>query len=230
MCEAAVRKLEAAGTEVIELDDVFGEDPSPSLSALVSTYTRRTIEPFRDTPMWSSLDPFVVLAAEISAATITAVDLVKAEDACHRLNGKLVDALADVDLLLCPTVCGVMPLASMPATVDELLARFLGEGDIDVEAVTRGLDLDRLVGWLQGLGPLNLPLGTIDGDHVLDWSRLTQPFNMTRWPPGTVYAGFTASGLPIGLQVVGHQRSDVAVLQAIACLEDVLALDTVTPI
>ena len=208
-CEAAVRQLEAAGTEVIELDSVFGEDPSPSISALVSTYTRRTIEPFRDTPLWAQLDPFVVLAAEVSASTITAVDLVKAEDACHRLNGKLVDAIADVDLLLCPTTCGVMPLASMPATVDELLARFLGEGDIDVEAVTRGLDLDRLVGWLQGLGALNLPLGTIDGDHVLDWSRLTQPFNMTRSPAGTVCAGFTANGLPIGLQVVGHQHADV---------------------
>lgn len=230
VCESAVRKLEAAGTEVIELDVVFDEDPSPSISALVSTYTRRTIEPFRDTPMWAQLDPFVVLAAEVSAATITAVDLVKAEDACHRLNGKLVDALADVDLLLCPTVCGVMPLASMPATVDELLARFLGEGDIDVAAVTRGLDLDRLVGWLQGLGELNLPLGTIDGDHVLDWSRLTQPFNMTRSPAGTVCAGFTASALPIGLQIIGHQHADVAVLQAIACLEDVLALDTVAPI
>ena len=229
-CEAAVRKLESAGTEVIELDTVFDEDPSPSLSALVSTYTRRTIEPFRDTPMWSQLDPFVVLAAEVSAASITPVDLVKAEDACHRFNGRLVDALADVDVLLCPTTCGVMPLAFMPATVDELLARFLGEGDIDVEAVTRGLDLERIVGWLQGLGALNLPLGTIDGDFVLDWSRLTQPFNMTRSPAGTVCAGFTANGLPIGLQVVGHQHADVAVLRTIAFLEDLLALDTIAPI
>ena len=33
-CESAVRRLEAAGTEVIELDTVFDEDPSPSISAL----------------------------------------------------------------------------------------------------------------------------------------------------------------------------------------------------
>lgn len=229
-CEAAVRKLEAAGTEVVELETVFDEDPSPSISALVSTYTRRTVEPFRDTPVWTKLDPFVVLAAEMSAATISAVDLVEAEDACHRLNGRLVDALAHVDLLLCPTTCGVMPRASMPATVDELLARFLTEGDVDVERLTRGLDLDRLVGWLQGLGELNMPLGTIDGELVLDWSRLTQPFNMTRSPAGTVCAGFTASGLPIGLQVIGHQHADVAVLEAIAFLEDLLALDTLAPI
>jgi Asp-tRNA(Asn)/Glu-tRNA(Gln) amidotransferase A subunit family amidase len=36
--------------------------------------------------------------------------------------------------------------------------------------------------------------------------------------------------LPIGLQVVGPQHADVAVLQALAALEDILALDTVAPI
>lgn len=229
-CEAAARKLEGLGTEVVELDAVFDEDPGPSIGALVSTYTRRTIEPFRDTPFWSQLDPLVVIAAEMSAATVSAVDLVQAEDACHRLNGQLVDVFERVDLLLCPTTCGVMPHASMPTTVGDLMARFLTEGDVDIEKLTQGLDLERLTGWLEGLGTLDVPLGTIDGEHVLDWSRLTQPFNMTRSPAGTVCAGFTANGLPIGLQVVGPQHADVAVLQAIAVLEDELALDTVAPI
>ncbi len=230
-CETAVHKLASAGTDVVELDAVFDEDPGPHLGALVSTYTRRTVAPYRDTPMWSKLDPFVVLAAEMSASGISAVDLVEAEDACHRFNGQLVDVLADVDVLLCPTTCGVMPLASMPATVDELLARVLaGATDLDVERLTKGLDLDRIVGWLQGLGKLNFPRGTVDGEEVLDWTRLTQPFNMTRSPAGTVCAGFTGNGLPIGLQVVGPQHGDVEVLQTVAFLEDLLALDTVAPI
>ena len=230
VCEAAVRKLAASGAEVVELESVFDEDPGPSIGALVSTYTRRTIEPFRDTPFWSKLDPLVVLAAEMAAATISAVDLVEAEDACHRLNGRLVDVFEQVDLLVCPTTCGVLPVASMPTTVAELMARFLTEGDVDVERLTRGLDLDRLIGWLDGLGALDVPLGTIDGELVLDWGRLTQPFNMTRSPAGTLCAGFTASGLPIGLQVIGPQHADVAVLQAIAYMEDLLALDTVAPV
>jgi Asp-tRNA(Asn)/Glu-tRNA(Gln) amidotransferase A subunit family amidase len=229
-CEAAVQKLAAAGTEVIELPTVFHEDPGPSIAALVSTYTRRTIEPFRDTPWWSKLDPLVVIAAEMATATVSAVDLVAAEDACHRLNLQLADVFESVDLLLCPTTCGVMPLASMPTTVDDLLGRFLTESDVDVERLTSGLDLERLTTWLAGLGSLDVPLGTIDGEHVLDWSRITQPFNMTRAPAGTVCAGFTGSGLPIGLQVVGPQHGDVAVLRAVACIEDVLALDTVAPI
>jgi Asp-tRNA(Asn)/Glu-tRNA(Gln) amidotransferase A subunit family amidase len=231
VCEAAVRKLESAGTEVVELDAVFHEDPTPYLGALVSTYTRRTIMPFRDTPMWSKLDPFVVLASEMSATGVSAVDLVEAEDACHRVNLQLVDVLADVDVVLCPTTCGVMPLASMPATVDELLAKLLADAtDLDVERLTAGLDLDRIVEWLRGLGELNFPRGTIDGEQALDWTRLTQPFNMTRSPAGTVCAGFTGNGLPIGLQVVGPQHGDVTVLRTVAFLEDLLALDTVAPI
>ena len=229
-CDAAVRALAAAGTDVVEVDTVFQEDPGPSIGALVSTYTRRTVEPYRDTPFWSQLDPLVVIAAEMASATISAVDLVEAEDACHRLNGQLVDVLDRVDLLLCPTTCGVLPLASMPTTVDDLMTRFLTEGDVDVARLTSGLDLDRLVTWLQGIETLDVPLGTIDGELVLDWSRLTQAFNLTRVPAGTVCAGFTSGGLPIGLQVIGPQHGDVAVLQAVAYLEDLLALDTVAPI
>jgi hypothetical protein len=118
----------------------------------------------------------------------------------------------------------------MPTTVDELMGRFLTEGDVDIARLTSGLDLERLVGWLQGLDTLDVPLGTIDGELVLDWSRLTQPFNMTRSPAGSVCAGFTAGGLPIGVQVVGPQHADVAVLEGIAYLEDLLGVDTVAPI
>jgi aspartyl-tRNA(Asn)/glutamyl-tRNA(Gln) amidotransferase subunit A len=229
-CDAALRALASAGTEVVELEVVFDEDPGPSIGALVSTYTRRTVEPYRGTPFWSQLDPLVVIATEMASATISAVDLVEAEDACHRLNTRLVDVFDQVDLLLCPTTAGVLPRASMPTTVDELMERFLTEGDVDIERLTSGLDLERLVGWLQGLDTLDVPLGTIDGELVLDWSRLTQPFNMTRSPAGSVCAGFTKIGTPIGLQVVGPQHADVAVLAAIAYLEDLLDIDTIAPI
>ena len=62
-----------------------------------------------------------------------------------------------------------------------------------------------------------------------NWVRFTYPFNMTRSPAGTVCAGFTSSGLPVGLQVIGPQHADVAVLRGLALLEDALALDTIPP-
>jgi aspartyl-tRNA(Asn)/glutamyl-tRNA(Gln) amidotransferase subunit A len=72
--------------------------------------------------------------------------------------------------------------------------------------------------------------GTIDGEESPYWVAFTYPFNMTRSPAGTVCAGFTRDGLPVGLQVVGPQHADVAVLRALALLEDALAVDRLAPI
>jgi len=71
--------------------------------------------------------------------------------------------------------------------------------------------------------------GTINGDPDVNWVAYTYPFNMTRSPAGSVCAGFTADGMPVGLQVVGPQHGDVVVLRALALLEDALALNTVAP-
>jgi Asp-tRNA(Asn)/Glu-tRNA(Gln) amidotransferase A subunit family amidase len=72
--------------------------------------------------------------------------------------------------------------------------------------------------------------GTIDGVESVSWVSFTYPFNMTRSPAGTVTAGFTTDGMPVGLQVVGPQHGDVVVLRLLALLEDALGLDTVAPL
>ncbi|HZM31593.1 MAG TPA: amidase [Acidimicrobiales bacterium] len=71
--------------------------------------------------------------------------------------------------------------------------------------------------------------GTIDGGVDVNWVRYTYGFNMTRSPAGTVCAGFTSDGMPVGLQVIGPQHADVAVLRALALLEDALGFDPVAP-
>lgn len=63
-----------------------------------------------------------------------------------------------------------------------------------------------------------------------NWVRFTYPFNMTRSPAGSVNAGFTEGGLPIGLQVVGPQHGDAVVLRASAFLEDLFGIDRRAPI
>jgi Asp-tRNA(Asn)/Glu-tRNA(Gln) amidotransferase A subunit family amidase len=72
--------------------------------------------------------------------------------------------------------------------------------------------------------------GLVNGEPSLTWVSFTYPFNMTRSPAGTVCAGFTAAGLPVGLQVVGPQHGDVVVLRTLALLEDALAIDRVAPV
>lgn len=81
-----------------------------------------------------------------------------------------------------------------------------------------------------GQAPRSGEEGTIDGVPSAGWVTFTYPFNLTRSPTGTVCAGFTADGMPVGLQVVGPQHGDVAVLRLLALLEDLLALDPVAPV
>ena len=65
--------------------------------------------------------------------------------------------------------------------------------------------------------------GLVNGELVDNWIRHTYPYNLTRLPAGSVRAGFAADGMPVGLQLVGPQLSDVRVLQAMAYCEQVFA-------
>ncbi|MFN2495368.1 MAG: amidase [Pseudonocardiaceae bacterium] len=53
------------------------------------------------------------------------------------------------------------------------------------------------------------------------WTPFTYPFNMTQQPAASVPCGWSATGLPIGLQVVGPRHSDARVLAACAAYERV---------
>ncbi len=81
-----------------------------------------------------------------------------------------------------------------------------------------------------GPPPVSGNPGTINGVETANWVSFTYGFNMTRSPAGSVCAGFTASGLPIGLQVVGPQHGDLVVLRAMAALESALDHDRVAPV
>jgi amidase len=54
--------------------------------------------------------------------------------------------------------------------------------------------------------------GTAMGDY-LDWMRSCWYISFMSNPAVSVPAGFTAAGLPVGLQIVGRHRSEFSVLQ-----------------
>jgi Asp-tRNA(Asn)/Glu-tRNA(Gln) amidotransferase A subunit family amidase len=66
-----------------------------------------------------------------------------------------------------------------------------------------------------------LPITEIDGAPVsrLGWTPFTFPWNLTGQPAASVPAGFTAAGLPVGLQIVGRRHADRTVLAASAAWE-----------
>jgi aspartyl-tRNA(Asn)/glutamyl-tRNA(Gln) amidotransferase subunit A len=64
--------------------------------------------------------------------------------------------------------------------------------------------------------PIAAPL--IDGDDALERARLltrfTAPFNLAGLPAVSIPCGFTAHGLPIGLQIVSRAWNEIGVLRA----------------
>lgn len=55
--------------------------------------------------------------------------------------------------------------------------------------------------------------------HYIEWMRSAYWITVTRHPAVSVPAGFTAEGLPVGIQMVGRHRGDVAVLRLAAAFE-----------
>lgn len=104
-CEAAIAVLEAAGTEVVVIDDVFDRDPVDSFLVLSGVSNLRTLAPFRDHPDWEQVDE--ELRAVLGfAESLSAVDFVNHRDTGHRLNCRLIEVFHSGSFLLTPTVAG----------------------------------------------------------------------------------------------------------------------------
>lgn len=61
-----------------------------------------------------------------------------------------------------------------------------------------------------------------DGTFDVTWNAFCYQFNMTQQPAASIPCGFTASGLPVGLQIVGAMHDDIGVLGASHAVERVL--------
>jgi aspartyl-tRNA(Asn)/glutamyl-tRNA(Gln) amidotransferase subunit A len=61
------------------------------------------------------------------------------------------------------------------------------------------------------------------------WTPFTYPFNLTQQPAASVPCGFTADGLPVGLQIVGPRYGDALVLRAARAYEAAHPQPTLAP-
>jgi len=185
VCGAAVAALAAAGTEVIEVDRVFTDEPLGDWFTMWTVYCERRQGPLRDGPDWERIDPGLRAQMDHAHQNVDAVAFAKAIDSAHTHNLDLVKLFDQAPILLCPTVAGQTAMVGHQ--------------------------------------------GTINGVETPFWAPFTGAYNLTRNPAGTVPVGFTADGMPVGLQVIGPQHADVAVLRTIAVLEDVVGVDALAP-
>jgi Asp-tRNA(Asn)/Glu-tRNA(Gln) amidotransferase A subunit family amidase len=69
-------------------------------------------------------------------------------------------------------------------------------------------------------------LGTLYGspedalEATFGWVPFTFPFNVTGQPAISLPDGITASGLPVGLQIVGHPADEVGIIALAAAFEE----------
>ena len=73
----------------------------------------------------------------------------------------------------------------------------------------------------------------IDGkpcETYIDWFSITFALTITGCPVVSLPCGFTAAGLPVGIQIVGKPRGEAALLRAAYRLEEALGLGTAQPI
>ena len=190
--------------------------------------------------------------AEIAAACTEAVDRLAAEGVEVVEVGAAITAVPGAFLQL--FLGGLIGPAFRPlygtdewANVTEVLAVMLedvyqratpesiywarqqaGELSIALADLMEGYDA-LLMPTLAGQAPPPGGHGTINGEETPNWFRFTPLANLTRRPAGTVCCGFSSEGVPIGLQVVGHQLDDLTVLETLAVLEDLLALNPIAP-
>ncbi|MEM7275772.1 MAG: amidase [Actinomycetota bacterium] len=179
-CTAAVEALAAAGTEVIEVDEVFPEDPIAPWLILWGVARYKAQGHLMGSDDWDRLSESIQPQIEYGAR-MSGLDHALAHDACYELNWRLEDVFGQAPLILTPTNAGQPPR--------------LGQD------------------------------GQIDGEAEVGWVRFTYGINLTRNPAGSVCAGFTADGLPVGLQMIGRHFAEAEVLAAMAATESVLGLD-----
>lgn len=184
--EGAVRALEAAGTEVVVVDEVFDGDPVMTFLTLWSISRLRDQGHHLESPLGEQIDPGLTAQMRYARDHLGVRSYAEALDECYRYSAQIAAVFEQAPLLLSPTVAGQTAL----------------------------------VGGHQG---------TINGEESLTWVRFTYPFNLTRYPAGSVNAGFTADGMPVGLQVVGPHLADLQVLRAMVAIEDLLGITALAP-
>jgi len=64
--------------------------------------------------------------------------------------------------------------------------------------------------------------GTVNGEETAAWVDFTMGINMTRNPAGVIPVGTLDNNLPVAIQIIGQQRADLNVLNAMQAFESVI--------
>ena len=119
-------------------------------------------------------------------------------------------------------------------------------GDLSIALRERGALYQRVAAWFEDYDVLACPaaivppfdvdmryverVGAYEFANYVDWLYITFAITLTGCPAISVPIGFTASGLPVGLQLGGRPRSEAELLSFAARLEEIVDVSPVAPI
>jgi aspartyl-tRNA(Asn)/glutamyl-tRNA(Gln) amidotransferase subunit A len=134
-CEAAVAQLAAAGTTVIEVDEIFPEDPVMQWIVLWAVSRFKAQGHLIGTDDWERLSESIQPQIEMGAG-MTGEQFARAQDECYRLNWLIEDTFEQAPLILCPTAAGQAPRLGEDGTVN-------GEAAVGWVRFTYGINMTR---------------------------------------------------------------------------------------
>ena len=202
-CDASAKGLRIAWSPT------FGyAEPEPEVAALCEAAARRleelgcSVEPVDDA---LGGDPVEVWMAEFYGGIGT------------KLKGLMAEKPEELD----PAV-----VATLGAGLDRSMVAYFGQLFARYDFRERMRQLFERYDLL--LSP-TLPCPAFDVGHdtppghgarnIVSWVYYTYPFNLTGQPAASIPAGFTAAGLPVGLQMVAGINREVDIFRAAAALE-----------
>jgi len=134
---------------------------------------------------------------------------------------RLKDTLRDKRELLDPAVASVLDNA-LSQTSEEYYTNVFKRYDFREKVRVFFEDYDLLLTPVTPCAAFDVGLNTppnLTDRNIVSWVYYTYPFNLTGQPAASIPAGFTQTGLPIGLQLVSKINSEVDIFRAASAFE-----------
>jgi amidase len=122
------------------------------------------------------------------------------------------EAIAEIEAGLDVTGAGLARAMVLHGELLERMRRFEERYEFLLCAVSQLPPFDATLDWPREIEGVRM-------EHYVAWMRSAYWITATFRPAASVPAGFTADGLPVGLQIVGRYRDDVGVLRMARAFE-----------
>lgn len=144
---------------------------------------------------------------------------------------RLRSVLRDTPQLLDPAVVGVLGPA-LDQTLEAYYAKVFRRYDYREKIRSRFESIDLLLCPTAPVPAFDVGVDIppqLAESNIVSWQYYTYPFNLTGQPAASIPVGFTAAGLPVGLQMVARINHETDIFRAAAALESARPWAHLTP-